>query len=157
VLEIGAGRGRVIRWLRSHFPKAPVVAIDQSSVELKRVEAELGQGGVTFIESNILTLELKEKASLALWMWSGFAEIAGSEKLAALKNVAQNLRAEGQLVIDLPKEIIGREQIVYEGDGNLELREPFGTLRAHLVSDSKLIEIASHAGFKLGQVVQYET
>lgn len=158
VLEIGAGRGRVIRWLLEHFPTAKITAVDQSDRNAERLSEEFNAySNVNVLRCNILELELQRKFSLALWMWSGFAEISSEEKPKAMERVFQSLIAGGTFVIDMPREIVGVEKIVHGNGGVVQLQESFATLMAHLVTEEELKSMATKAGFEFIQTINYET
>ncbi len=158
VLEIGAGRGRVIRWLLTHFPQAKIIGVDQSERTAENLSDTFKSNtNVSILHQNILQLQLPQRVHLALWMWSGFAEISAEEKPKALQRVFENLLPGGAMVIDMPREITGNEIIVHGDSGTVELQESFGTLFAHLVSDKELKELAFKTGFLFHSLVQYET
>jgi ubiquinone/menaquinone biosynthesis C-methylase UbiE len=158
VLEIGAGRGRVIHWLLKNFPQAQITGVDQSERTVERLsEIFKSNTNVSILHQNTLQLQLSQPVSLALWMWSGFAEISAEEKPKALQRVLENLLPGGAFVIDMPREIIGKEKIVHGDAGRVELQESFGTLMAHVVSEKELKKLAAKAGFNFHGLVHYET
>ncbi len=158
VLEIGPGRGRVIRWILENFPSAEIIAVDQSERTAERLSDEFKTyPNVTILNSDILDLDLPQPVLLALWMWSGFAEISKEEKPKALQRVFQNLASDGLFVIDMPREIVGKETIVHGNGGVVELQESFATLMAHLVTEDELKALAQNAGFTFLRTLNYQT
>jgi hypothetical protein len=158
VLEIGPGRGRVINWVRHNFPRSEVIAVEQSSANAAYLDSRLrSDSRVSIIHNNVIDVALSKPVDVALWMWSGFAEIAPEEKPSALQNIKTMLNPNGLLIIDLPEEVIGKEVLSTSANGLIDLIEPFGTLRAHLPSEKELVDMTVASGFERVRVVPYRT
>lgn len=158
VLEIGAGRGRVIQWVIDHFPKVKVVALDQSRTTIDRLEKEFGRNSqIDLINRSLLHFSSKKPFNLILWMWSGFAEISSENKPKALRLLHALLDSDGCLVIDLPVEISGGTPVVMGVQGIVTIPEPFGTLQAHLVNEAELKTMALSVGFSNVEAKHYVT
>ena len=104
VLEVGAGYGRVVRWLLGKG-YGKVVAIERSVAadEIERRQAdEVAAGRLEFLRQDVRDLATEERFDLILWMFSGISDFSPEEQHRVLGNLAKHLAPGGQLVLDLP-------------------------------------------------------
>lgn len=135
VLELGAGTGRVTRFL---LPAARrVVALDLSPHMLRRARRRLaGEGGVRLLRADVTRIPLRPGFHLAVAANGVFSHLLeDDERSRALREVSSLLRPGGRLLLDAlwfppgeRRELCRgdgrtRERTVGEGDERVEIRE----------------------------------
>jgi SAM-dependent methyltransferase len=160
VLEIGAGDGRVVRWVRRRFPRARVVALEACRRLARELRASFETDRVVRVEeANVVEAGWAAApfADAALWMWSGYTELHPRERGAAFAGLAQALRPGGLLVIDVPIAIRGYGTVVEGADGFNEVREAYGVLRTHSPGAGEIEALAAPVGLSVRARVLYVT
>lgn len=158
VLEIGAGGGRVIDWVRRTGVRCHVTGIELApSRAAFLADKYRGVEGVTVLHADLLGFRSEEPFDLVLWMWSGFLELNPDEKRLALERVRHLSRRGTLFVVDFPLEVkAAPETIKYEGR-RWEENDEFGVFTSYLITEEELVEAARAAGFDLVESVAYVT
>jgi SAM-dependent methyltransferase len=159
VLEIGAGEGRVVRWLRTRFPRARVLAVEPSARQADELRGTFADDPkVSVVERAMQDISVGPVVDAALWMWSGFTELHPSDIGPAVTRIGTMLRPGGLLVIDVPKALTaGYGTVVEMVEGFNEVREPYGILRTYSPSDDTVRALAGAHGFRLLRRIMYAT
>lgn len=135
VLELGAGTGRVTRFLLP--PARRVLALDLSPHMLRRARRRLaGRRGVHLIRADVTRIPLRSGFHLAVAANGVFSHLLeDDERSRALKDVSSLLRPGGRLLVDalwFPSEERRklcrgdgrtRQRTVGEGEERMEIRE----------------------------------
>lgn len=150
VLEVGAGSGRIVRMLLAQgFSR--VHAVERSAwAESVRAEhdAAIADGRLTLHAQDLMALDVPERFTTILWLFSGITDFARTEQLAALTVLSRHLRPGGRLIIDLPD-----TQAAHEAPRRIE-----GLWRdGYVPSPREMSEYKIRLGFSAGTVVQYLT
>lgn len=99
ILEIGAGYGRVIGYLKKHHYQGKLVAIERSRQLCDFICASYSDY-VRVINDDVMTCVLNESFDLVLWLWSGISDFSQVEQLTVLKKISTLLSTNGVLVLD---------------------------------------------------------
>jgi len=155
ILEIGAGQGRVLRWLRKHYPQFTLHAIEHHSENIDLLRKEFGKyKNVTVFAQSLHGWTPAPAYDVALWMWCSFNEQSPEEQQSALETLRKSLRPGGLVVIDVPRWNPDYADVWYpQGippDGTPKL-QPFtygdGVLQGHYFTDAEMETMARRAGF----------
>jgi hypothetical protein len=148
--EIGAGFGRVVDFLLSRTSHALITAWEYAH-SADYLSRHYGSEARVRVRGDVLQAPSEPRdVALALWMFSGFLDLARPEKEAAIGLLLRRLIPGGYLVIDIAH---------LEQDGVLELTDqgnPY-TLQLHLLTPESLIGLAEAAGFELFRQQRYTT
>jgi hypothetical protein len=157
LLEIGAGYGRCLDYFIQTNHRGEIHAIEKSKSLFEILHAKYsGHSGVNIYLADVKALDLSVSVDVALWMWSGFADFSHFEQRAACLELYSRLNDGGRLVIDLPK--AGEQTNAEHLDAqNLELKTPFGTIRAYLPTAREFEAIQRDCGFQKLMATDYET
>ncbi|MDX6666273.1 MAG: trans-aconitate 2-methyltransferase [Solirubrobacteraceae bacterium] len=123
VIDAGCGSGRVTEALRERLPDGHVIAVDGSADMLRAARDRLGDERVTFVEADLVELDLGRRAD-ALLSTATFHWIADQAGLYAA--LARSLRPGGRLVAQCG------------GEGNIA--DVRGAVAAVLAADEALAE-----------------
>lgn len=154
ILEIGAGYGRCIDYLRKKGYKGKLIAVEQSTALVNHLKDRFSD--VNIMHGDIKKLELSQKVDSALWMWSGILDFSPEEQLLCLKRIAGLLTVKGNLAIDVPS--LGHKTIASHLDEqNLHFETPFGTLDCYIPSREEMEKMTKQAGFATLEEINYKT
>ena len=73
VLEVGAGYGRVVNYLLSHYSSLKVSAIERDPRYFRRLCSAFAHQA-QIIKGDILSYQSNHKYDLIMWMWAGICE-----------------------------------------------------------------------------------
>jgi len=118
ILEVGAGYGRVVAYLRSHGFRS--ISTIERSVKCCRWLEELYRSKIDLFFTNDLrkfTAFAEECAFYAaLWMWDGITEFAKEEQHKVLEIVVSSLKRKGKLFVDVLSTSQNQDQAVSSSD-----------------------------------------
>lgn len=110
VADFCCGTATSTEALRKCFENAIVTGVDTSK-EMLRV-AKIFTKNINYIEENVETVKLEEKQDLITLMF-GFHEIPQEARLIILKNIKENLKDDGQmLIVDIDTSYIPSESML---------------------------------------------
>lgn len=155
LLELGAGYGRCLEFLKKKKYKGKIFAIEQSSLlvgHLKEFYEEMAE----ILQTDIKSINIPHNVDVALWMWSGFIDFSREEQKNTLKRLSSLINTGGKIIIDLPK--LGFQTIAQHGDFNhLHFESPFGNLDCYLATEKDMEEYALEGGFSNVKSFDYFT
>ena len=156
ILEIGVGFGRVGEWLTTHYPHIDYTGLDFSVPGVEHCRRSLqANDHRRFILDDILNFSENNRFDVALWPWSGLFELSNDDKPKALRNIFKALRPDGVLMMDFPKQVTGREKLVYKDRGIVEQHSEFGYVRNQLLSTEELDQLLGREGFVPVDEIRY--
>lgn len=100
ILELGAGYGRVLSYLRKSGYKDKITAIERCIWACQKLREDFSDT-VEIIEADIAQYNFEEKYDLILWLWSGFCDFAKVEQPVVLKKIKEQLNENGVIVIEM--------------------------------------------------------
>lgn len=103
ILEVGAGYGRVIDFMRAVNPSAKIDTIEYSHALCATLRSQYNDT-VAIIETDLTKIKPKTlgKYSLITWMWGSIIDIDPTQRLKFLKKIYRALRVGGTIIIDVP-------------------------------------------------------
>ncbi|MEW6055329.1 MAG: class I SAM-dependent methyltransferase [Bdellovibrionota bacterium] len=106
VLEIGAGYGRVIQGLRERRPELKITAVELAKNSVTHLQKRFqNTPNLRILSGDILEVPTRQEYDLALWLWSGLADLNRLEQRLCVKRLATLLFPSGALAIDLPADV----------------------------------------------------
>lgn len=103
ILEVGAGYGRVIKYLLEHARARKITAVERCEVFIEYLNKQYGKcSNVHLIPADVIQLKnLSDRFDLILVLWSAMADFSVQEQSVVIKILAKLLTKEGCLVIDI--------------------------------------------------------
>ncbi len=98
ILEVGAGYGRVIKYLIGKNCQAKITAIERSLRFCKLLELHFDKN-IKIVHADIQHYETNETFDLILWMWSGICDFSKEEQFLVLKKLVGFLN-KGLIILD---------------------------------------------------------
>ncbi len=158
-VEVGAGYGRALRFLRVLNPDMQITGIERSSQYRKQLKQEytkeLATGTISLYENDVRTFESEKRFDLGLWLWSGITDFGKSEQLAVLFLIANHLNETGKLIVDVP---VGKSNanMVCKQKSMIEVEdEP--TYYGYVPSTENMQEYKGILFFNQLEIIPYET
>ena len=149
-LEIGIGTGRVVSWLLENLPRPKVVGIDSCRAHVDQAMAKFGRRA-EFHHRDVLELRDSGRFDVALWLFSGSAEISPDRRAEAFQRIREALRPSGALLLDMvvtvPRDQVRESKV---DSGYCEVENASGTrLPLHVPTSAQIEEYAKAAGLSL--------
>ncbi len=107
ILEVGAGYGRVIKYLLDNNFKGEITAIERNASMFQHLKNNYGNYA-TLLNLDIFHCEqIQERFDLILYLWLGIADFPALEQEQVISKLKKLLNPNGKLVIDtMPDETL---------------------------------------------------
>lgn len=99
ILEIGAGFGRVIKFLKNCYPNKKITAIERSTklYDLLKLQST---PNTELILSDITHFQSNKSFDLILWLWSGLTDFSQKEQLNIIRHITLFMKKEARFIIE---------------------------------------------------------
>ena len=105
-LEVGAGYGRVLRYLLDHYSDMDIVAIERAENAYQYLKQQF-ENRVELLKVDIGNVFFsKARFDIVLWLWSGLADFSFDEQENVITKLAEGMTPGGYLIIDAMPETI---------------------------------------------------
>jgi SAM-dependent methyltransferase len=159
ILEVGAGFGRVIHYLRTHSPQAEIFAVERNKRFITLLQQQY-EHDIHLIHSDILQMEftLDVQVELILWLWGGLAEFAQAEQLTILKKLRAYLAEKGMMIIDtMPVNLKPINATAGSRPQHLVFKADFGELHGYMPTHTEIEAYAEALNCQNIQHIPYVT
>lgn len=99
ILDVGAGTGRALDFLRQHQYKGQVTAVERNPIFCNYM-LRLYNDMATIVQSDIKQIQTNKQYDLILWLWSGISDFNPSEQKDIIPLLFKLVAPHGCLVID---------------------------------------------------------
>ncbi len=155
VVELGAGYGRCIDFLKKKKYKGKIYAVEYSNTLAMHLKDNYTPHA-TILQQDIKKLKLPTKVDIALWMWSGFIDFTESEQQECIEIVCGQLNEGGKIIMDLPR--FGVQTFAQHADKqHIHFESPYGNLDCFIPNLENIEKYAQKAGFKKVAMKDYKT
>lgn len=158
ILEIGAGYGRVIEFIRSLNTDSHITAIERNKKYYQYL-ISCYEGSVELFNTDIKQYKFNKSYSLILWLWAGFTEFSKSEQASLLQHLSHGLADDGKIVIDLIAHDADESNASNAGGNNFVISSASSILTNKLFfPDPKMMQCYSTAAsLKIINTISYKT
>lgn len=158
ILEIGGGYGRIVEGLLKAYPNKSIIVLEQAENNYAHLSKIFNsQEKVKVLKNSIMDYEgAPQSLDVALWMWSGYADLNFSEQKLALNKLFNLLKPSGLLAIDLPD---GLDGALATNQGEIwYMVLPSGKrYEGHIPYPNTMNNDARAAGFETLETIKYTT
>ena len=155
IVELGAGYGRAIDFLRKKGFAGEIVAVERIEHLIDYLKEHYGGHIQECICQDITRISLDQPADAIIWLWSGILELSVPNQEKSINKLYQCIKPGGLLALESPYKqvrIVGQQK---ENERHIQLRTDWGELNAYLPTDQELRKYAKEAGFKSVDTVSY--
>ena len=148
ILEVGAGSGRVLRFLQQHLPDKKVAAIEQVPAYCDSLNQHFGDYA-NIIQGDILTYQPHCKFECILQMWAGICDFNIGEQQRLLKKFADLLDEGGFAALEsvLKSTESNHSEMVVTGDAEHQIKFGDGLINCYVADANLITKMARRAGF----------
>ncbi len=148
ILEVGAGSGRVLRFLQKYFPDKKVVAIEQVPVYYDFLVDHYGDYA-NIIHGDIMRYKPCCQFECILQMWAGICDFNINEQQALLNKFARLLKEGGFVAVEslLRSTESNHSQVIVTGASEHQIKYGEGLINCYVADTKLMIAMAKDAGF----------
>ncbi len=161
ILEIGAGYGRVISYLRANRFGKKITAIERSKALFRSLQKKFDNfdDSITLQHGDIHnSREITEKYDVIFMLWSGIADFPPIEQRELICNLRKKLNVGGKLILDtLPEDVTPTNMQASETERVFKQIFNNSTVYTYSMTINEIDLIAKHARFHSVEHLSYYT
>ena len=156
ILELGAGFGRVINYLTTHYPDKQITAVEKSS-QLHTMLKQQNYSNVQLHHADILTFQPEQQFDLILWLWSGLTDFSQTEQPEILSKIQGLLSDNGTLIVETFPHDVTPKNGHMKSSQRYTLSAEGMQLHGYIPSPQEMAAYAKKLGLRLHETLIYTT